>query len=291
MKPPAFEYHAPDTLDEALALLAKLRGRAMVLAGGQTLLQQLALRSVHPEHVVDINGLTEIANISQSRQGLVLGGMVRQRVAERSRVVQGRCPLMAEAIPLIAHPPIRNRGTIGGSLAYANPAAELPTVIAALEAELVVRSRRRRRILKPETFFVGYEKTALQPDEILCEVRVPPWPKKAGWSYLNLSRRYGDFAVVGVATFIQIGRGGLITEARLALGSVADVPVRARAAERLLVGQRPGADLFGAVADQAVASLQPRSDILASAAYRLYTAKVLTRRSLETAVKRAEKAA
>jgi carbon-monoxide dehydrogenase medium subunit len=291
MKPPAFEYHAPDTLDQALTLLAKLRGSAMLLAGGQTLLQQLALRSVHPAHLVDINGLAELAHISQSRQGLVLGGMVRQRVAERSRVVRDSCPLMAEAIPLIAHPPIRNRGTIGGSLAYANPAAELPTVIAALDAELVIRSSRRQRILKPDKFFVGYEKTSLQPDEILCEVRLPPWPKKAGWSYLNLSRRYGDLAMVGVATLIQIGRGGVITEARLALASVGDVPVRARAAERLLVGHRPDADLFAAVADQAVASLQPPSDIHASAAYRLHTAKVLTRRSLATAVKRAEEAA
>lgn len=288
MKPPDFEYHAPETLDEALTLLAKLRGNAMMLAGGQTLLQQLALRSVHPAHIVDINGLAELAKISQSRHGLVIGGMVRQRVAERSRIVQDRCPLMAEAIPLIAHPSIRNRGTIGGSLAYANPAAELPTVIAALEAELVVRSCRRQRILKPEKFFVGNEKTALQPDEILCEVRLPPWPKKAGWSYLNLSRRYGDFAVVGVATLIQIGGGGVIAEARLALASVADVPVRAREAERLLVGQRPNADLFAAVADQAVASLQPPSDLHASSAYRLHTANVLTRRSLETAVKRAE---
>jgi carbon-monoxide dehydrogenase medium subunit len=291
MKPPAFEYHTPDTLHEALTLLAMLRGRAMLLAGGQTLLQQLALRSVHPEHVVDINRLTELAKISASHQGLVLGGMVRQRVAERSRDVHDSCPLMAEAIPLIAHPPIRNRGTIGGSLAHADPAAELPTVIAALEAELVVRSRRRQRILKPEKFFVGYQKTAMQPDEILCEVRLPPWPKNAGSSYLNLSRRYGDFALVGVATLIQIGCGGVITEARLALASVADVPVRARAAERLLVGHRPSAELFAAAADQALASLQPRSDIHASAAYRLHTAKVLTRRSLETAVKRAEEAA
>ena len=149
---------------------------------GQTLVPQLVLRSVHPAHLVDINGLAELAKISIVRQGLVLGGMVRQRVAELSRVVQDHCPLMAEAIPLIAHPPIRNRGTIGGSLAHANPAAELPTVITALEAELVVRSRRRQRILTAEKFFVGYQKTALQPDEILCEVRLPPWPRRAGSS-------------------------------------------------------------------------------------------------------------
>jgi aerobic carbon-monoxide dehydrogenase medium subunit len=291
MKAPPFEYHAPDTLDEALTLLATLRGDAMLLAGGQSLVQQLALRSVHPAHLVDINGLAELGKISLARQRLVLGGMVRQRAAEQSPIVQGRCPLMAEAIPFIAHPPIRNRGTIGGSLAYANPAAELPTVIAALEADLVVRGRRRQRILKPEEFFVGNLKTALRPDEILCEVRLPPWPKKAGWSYLNVSRRFGDFAVVGVATLIQIDPGGLITQARMALANVADVPVRAREAERLLLGQRPSADLFAAAAEQAVASLQPPTDVLASAAYRLHAAKVLTRQSLDIAVKRAEGAA
>src|SRR5262245_48183349 len=157
MKPPAFEYHAPRTLLEALTLMAELRG-GMLLAGGQTLVPQLALRSVHPTHLVDINGIAELARIAVVGKRLVLGGMVRQRAAERSRLVQERCPLMAEAIPLIGHPPIRNRGTIGGSLAHANPAAELPTVIAALGAELVVRSRRRQRILTPEKFFVGFQK-------------------------------------------------------------------------------------------------------------------------------------
>jgi carbon-monoxide dehydrogenase medium subunit len=291
MKPPPFEYHAPGTLQEALELLASLRGRAMLLAGGQTLMPLLALRRVRPAHLVDINGLSELASIRVGRDGLVLGSMVRQRTAERSRIVQERCPLMAEAIPLIAHPPIRNRGTIGGSLAHGDPAAELPAVIAALEADLVIRSRRRQRVLKPDRFFVGYQQTALQPDEILCEVRLPRWPKKAGSSYLNVSRRFGDFALTGVATLVQLGRGGVIAGARLVLASVADVPVRAREAERLLVGEHPRAELFAAAADVAVAALQPRSDLHASAAYRRHAAKVLARRSLETAVQRAEAAA
>jgi CO/xanthine dehydrogenase FAD-binding subunit len=217
--------------------------------------------------------------------------MVRQRAAERSSLVRERCPLLAEALPLIGHVQIRNRGTIGGSLSHADPAAELCAVIRLMEAAIVIRGAGGTRVLRPDAFFVDYLTTAMAPDELLVEVRIPAWPSGAGWSYQEISRRFGDFAVVGTATLLRKGADDTIVDARMAFSGVSGVPVRAHGAEQLMLGERPSTDLFAAAADRAANDLDPHSDIQASAAYRRHIARVLARRTLGTALLRSEPAA
>jgi carbon-monoxide dehydrogenase medium subunit len=288
VKPPPFEYHAPESVPQALALLGQYGEDAKVLAGGQSLLPLLNLRLARPAHLIDINALDEIGQIDASNGGLKIGAMVRQRAAERSTVVQQRNPLLTEALPLIGHPQIRNRGTIGGSLAHADPASELPAVAAALEAELVVRSSARGdRVLKPDQFFQSFLTTAIEPDELLVEIRLPAWPSNAGWSCQEVSRRHGDFAMVGVACVLRLGANETIEEARLAYTGAGAAPIRARNAERLLSGQTPSHDAFTAAAEEAAKALDPQSDVHAPAAYRRHVAKALTRRALQQATERA----
>ena len=288
MKPPPFEYHAPESLPEALDLLARLGDDAKVLAGGQSLVPLLNLRLARPANLVDINNVQrELARLEPWDGGLRLGGLVRQRAAERSELVRQRNPLLAEALPLVGHPQIRNRGTIGGSLAHADPASELPAVATLLDAELAARSARRERTLRAEEFFVSYFTTRLEPDELLTEVRVPAWPSGAGWAFLEVSRRHGDFAMVGVASLVRLAPNGSIGEARLAYTGVGATPVRARDAERELEGQPAAEDTYVAAAERAAQALDPQADVHATAAYRRHVAKVLTRRALALAVQRA----
>jgi CO/xanthine dehydrogenase FAD-binding subunit len=288
VKPPRFEYHAPATTDEALQLLSQVGADGKVLAGGQSLMPLLNLRLARPAHLIDINALeAEIGQIRADDGGLAIGAMVRQRTAERSSLVRERCPLLAEALPLIGHPQIRNRGTIGGSLAHADPASELPAVAAVLDADLVVRSTRGERVIKPDDFFVTFLTTVIEPDELLVEVRVPAWPDGAGWSFQEISRRHGDFAMVGVAALVRLDPSGTIAETRLGYTGAAAAPVRARAAERSLAGQPPSTDAFAEAAEQASQVLDPQDDVHAPAAYRRHVARVLTQRALQEAVQRA----
>ena len=289
MKPPPFEYHAPESLPQALDLLARLGDEAKVLAGGQSLMPLLNLRLARPANLIDINLVErELGSLDPWDGGLRLGGLVRQRAAERSDLVRQRNPLLAEALPLVGHPQIRNRGTIGGSLAHADPASELPAVMALLDAELVAQSSRGQRTLRADEFFVSYFTTQLEPDEILAEVRLPAWPAGAGWAFLEVSRRHGDFAMVGVASLVRLAPDGSIGEARLAYTGVGATPVRAREAERGLVGQPATEDTFAAAAERAVQALDPQADVHATAAYRRHVAGVLTRRALAKAVQRAQ---
>jgi carbon-monoxide dehydrogenase medium subunit len=289
VKPPPFEYHAPESLPEALDLLARFGDEAKVLAGGQSLMPLLNLRLARPANLVDINLVEpELGVLEPWDGGLRLGGLVRQRAAERSDLVRQRNPLLAEALPLVGHPQIRNRGTVGGSLAHADPASELPAVAALLEAELVARSARGERTLRADEFFVSYFTTRLEPDELLTEVRLPGWPSGAGWAFLEVSRRHGDFAMVGVASLVRLASDGSIGEGRLAYTGVGATPVRARDAERELAGQPATEDTFAAAAERAVQALDPQADVHATAAYRRHVAGVLTRRALAKAVQRAQ---
>jgi aerobic carbon-monoxide dehydrogenase medium subunit len=289
MKPPPFEYHAPRSLPEALEVLARFGDDAKILAGGQSLVPLLNLRLARPAHLVDINGVAELGHLQAANGdgGLRIGALVRQRAAERSDLVRHSNPLLAEALPLIGHPQIRSRGTLGGSVAHADPASELPAVVSLLEADLVVRNAQRERTLKPDQFFQTYLTTALQPDEILTEIRLARWPAGAGWAFLEVSRRHGDFAMLGVAAMVRLQTDGSIAEARLAYTGAADAPTRARDAERELRGQPPAEATFVAAAERAAAALDPQSDVHAPAAYRLHVAKVLTRRALALASARA----
>jgi CO/xanthine dehydrogenase FAD-binding subunit len=287
MKPAAFDYLAPTSLGEALAMLAELGEGAKPLAGGQSLVPLMNFRLVRPQHVVDLNGLGELAGIREDDGHLVIGAMTRQRAVETSALVAERCPLLAEAMPHVGHVQIRNRGTIGGSLAHADPAAELPAVVAALDGELVVQSTRGRRAVKAEQFFVGYLTTAARPGELLVEVRLPKSPPRTGSAFMEISRRHGDFALVGVAATVTVDDAGVCTASAIALTGVGPTPVAAREAARGLIGVKPAADVFEAVGRRISDSVEPDSDLHASSDYRKHVAGVLTRRALAQAAERA----
>ncbi|HEY7650036.1 MAG TPA: xanthine dehydrogenase family protein subunit M [Methylomirabilota bacterium] len=287
MKPAVFDYLSPASVEEALALLADLGEGAKPLAGGQSLVPLMNFRLVRPQHVVDLNGLSELAGIREDDGHLVIGAMTRQRAVETSALVAERCPLLAEAMPQIGHVQIRNRGTVGGSLAHADPAAELPAVVAALGGELVVRSTRGQRVMKAEQFFVGYLTTAARPGELLVEVRLPTSPPRTGTAFLEVSRRHGDFALVGVAATVTVDEAGVCTHAAIALTGVGPTPVVAHEAARALVGAKPTANAFDAAGRRVSDSVQPDSDLHASSDYRKHVAGVLTRRALARAAERA----
>ncbi|HEU5261926.1 MAG TPA: xanthine dehydrogenase family protein subunit M [Gemmatimonadales bacterium] len=288
MKPAAFEYHRPDTLDEALALLAARAGEAKPLAGGQSLIPAMNFRLARPGVLVDLNRLAELAYVRPAEGGLRIGAMTRQRVVERSSAVQGAAPLLAEALPFVAHPQIRNRGTVGGSLAHADPAAELPAVMVALAARFEARSRSGSRTIPAAEFFTGLFGTALAPDELLVEIALPPLPARSATAFLEVARRHGDYALVGVAAVVTLDERGRCREARITLLSVGGGPVLAAEAARVLAGQTPSEDVVRAAAEAAATrDADPPSDIHASAGYRRHLAAVLTRRALVRAFERA----
>jgi CO/xanthine dehydrogenase FAD-binding subunit len=287
MKPAAFEYHDPTSTAEALALLAEYGDEARALAGGQSLVPLMNFRLARPAQLVDLNRIPELGYLRVEQGALRIGAMTRQRELERSTLAAEGWPLLREAATYIGHAQIRNRGTVGGSLAHADPAAELPTVMAALDAELVVRARDRERTLRPEEFFLGYLTTALAADELLVEIRVPPLPPRTGWAFEEVSRRHGDFALVGVAAVLVLDAEGAIREARLAFTAAAPTPLRATAAETLLVGERPADALFREAGRLASEGLEPESDVHASADYRREVGGALARRALVRAAARA----
>jgi aerobic carbon-monoxide dehydrogenase medium subunit len=288
MKPAAFEYFRPRSLDEALSLLARYAGEAKPLAGGQSLIPAMNFRLATPAVLVDLNALTELAYINDEPNGLRLGGMTRQRALERSGVVANVAPLVAEAMPFIAHAAIRNRGTVGGSLAHADPAAELPAVMLALDARFGIRSSGGARSVDADHFFVGLFATAVEPGELLTEITIPKRRARTGSAFQEISRRHGDFALVGVAASVTLDQQGRCEAARIALLSAGDRPMLARQAARALAGQEPSVEAIRAASDAAATQdIEPSSDIHASAAYRRHLAAVLTRRALTLAFERA----
>jgi carbon-monoxide dehydrogenase medium subunit len=287
MKLPSVEYEAPTTVAEVVGLLAEHQDEASVLAGGQSLIPLLALRLARPAVLVDVNGVTELSGMSRVNGWLAVGAMTREYMAEESAAVAEAVPLLAAALPLIGHEAIRNRGTIGGSLAHADPAAELPAVARALDAEFVVRSTSGERVIPAAEWFEGYLSTARRPDEVLVEVRFPTAAPGTGVAFQEVARRHGDFAIVGLAASLTLA-GGAISDARLAFSGVADVPVRALDAEGLLVGERPSAELFEEAARRATADLDPPADLHGSSEYRKKVAATLVRRALRAATGNAE---
>jgi CO/xanthine dehydrogenase FAD-binding subunit len=291
MKPAPFEYFRPASIDEALALLAEHGGDAKPLAGGQSLIPAMNFRLATPAVLVDLNGISELSYINSDAGDIRIGGMTRQRTVERSVLVSDRVPLMAETMPHIAHPAIRNRGTIGGSLAHADPAAELPAVMLALNARFTVSSQAGAREVEADDFFMGLFTTAVQPGELLTDIRIPPSPSHSGFAFQEISRRHGDFALVGVAAVVTLDAGGKCADARIVLLSVGDRPMRAVEAAKTLTGQRASVESIAAAADAAATTdIDPSGDIHASARYRRHLAKVLTRRVLTRAFERARSA-
>lgn len=288
MKPAPFEYWAPTSVDEAVKLLSGLDdpGDAKVMAGGQSLMPLLSLRLSQPQHIVDLNAVGELSGIAREGDVLTIGAMCRQRAAERSADVAQAAPLIVEALQLVGHPPIRNRGTVGGSLAHADPAAELPAVALCLDAELVTRGPAGERTIPAAEFFTGFLSTALADDEILTAVRLRADGPGCGSAFAEVTRRHGDFAMAGVAAHVRLD-GGSIVEARIAVSGVGLAPVRATGAESGLAGAPPSEEAFAAAAAATSAVLNPTTDLHASSAYRKHVAGVLVRRALRTATDRA----
>jgi carbon-monoxide dehydrogenase medium subunit len=292
MKPPRFDYAAPTTLAEAVGLLKQHEAEAKILAGGQSLMPLLNMRLTRPGILIDLGKVTELNYIREAGGMLAIGAMTTKRSVEDSDLVKGRQPLLHDATILIGHPAIRNRGTIGGSLAHADPAAEYPAVAVALDAQLQVVGPAGSRTIKADDFYVSYLTTAMEPTEILTEVRYPVLPDRTGWSCLEVARRHGDFAMAGAAVTVTLAADGRCSASRIVLFGVAPVPLRAVAAEQVVIGQKPTDKLFQQAGEKAAEAVEePMSDVHASAEYRRYLAQVLTRRALAEAVSRAGRTA
>lgn len=291
MKPAPFQYYAPATVDEALALLARHGWDAKALAGGQSLIPMMNFRLAQPAVLVDLNNISKLFYIrpdGNGNGGLCVGAMTRQRQLERDPLVAERASLIQAAMPQLATPAIRSRGTIGGSIAHADPSAELVAVSVALDARFRLRNQAGERWVQADEFFVGMFTTLLEPDELLVEIALPAMPPRSGWSFLEVARRHHDFALVGVTAVVALDAKGQCRQARLVLFSVGDGPVLARQAAQTLVGQTPTPEIIRAAAETAAtADIDPGSDIHASAEYRRHLANVLSRRALTQAFERA----
>ncbi|SFL40028.1 FAD binding domain-containing protein [Geodermatophilus ruber] len=294
MKPAPFDYLAPTTIEETLDVLAEHGDEAKVLAGGQSLVPMLNFRLARPAVLVDINHVAGLDGIEVAADSLTLGAAVRQRALETR--LPGQLPrpsawgLLPEAVGYVGHQQIRARGTLGGSLAHADPAAELPAAVTALGATLCLRSADGQREVGPDEFFEGFFTTCLAPEELLVAIRVPAWPAGTGTSFLEVSRRRGDFAQVAVAAAITVA-DGRITRAGIALAGVAGGTVHARELEDGLVGQAPAAGTFAELAADYAATLDPPPDVHGPAEYRRALAAHLLERALTEATGRSSAAA
>jgi aerobic carbon-monoxide dehydrogenase medium subunit len=293
VKPAPFEYVAVRSAAEAVESLAAFGGDAKLLAGGQSLIPVMSFRLAQPAALVDLNPAAELDHVTPTAEGgLRLGALARLRRLERDPEVARRAPLLAEALPFVAHPQIRNRGTAGGSLAHADPAAELPCLAVALDARLRIVGPGGERWAPAAGFFRGLFTTDLAPDELLAEIELPPRPSGEGWAFVEVARRHGDYAQVGVAARLALDAGGRVAAARLVYLAVGAAPVDATRAAAALVGELPADEAFRAAAEVAAAEeIDPGGDVHATADFKRHLARAITRRALATAAGRAREAA
>ncbi|MGE0300999.1 FAD binding domain-containing protein [Pseudonocardia sp.] len=286
MKPPPVRYARATDAREAVALLAEHGSEAKVLAGGQSLVPLMSFRLARPSVLVDINRVPGLDTVATDNGSLVIGAMARQRDVELSDVAAAAVPLLPMALRHVGHVAIRNRGTVGGSLAHADPAAELPCLVAALGGELEVDGPRGTRTIAAQDFFAGTFTTALEPDELLVAVRLPRLPQGTGVAVEELARRHGDFAIAGAVAAVHLAADGTVDLVRLGASGVDSVPVRLHAAEAVLAGQAPTAEAIAAAADTVPASVRPTDDVHAPASYRRDMARLLVERAIGVAVHR-----
>ena len=284
MKPAPFDYAAPASLDEAVSALATAGGDAKVLAGGQSLIPMMALRLARPTLLVDINRLPGLDGIREASGMLEIGALVRQRALERWAAT--RSPLFAEVLRHVAHPPIRNRGTVVGNVVHGDPASELPALLLCLEGVVVARGPRGERMIPADRFYRAPLTTALAADELATAVRFTLPPAGAGWGFAEVSRRHGDFALVGAVAVIALAADGTVARARLAFFGAGGTPVRGLALEQALAGHTATPALIAEGARAAAAALSPDADIHATAAYRRQVAATLAERTLTAALAR-----
>lgn len=290
MKPAPFEYRPAESLEEATALLAEYGEEASLLAGGQSLIPAMNFRLAQPAVLIDLNPVRELSYIRVGDSGeLRIGAMTRQRTVERSETVEQRSPLLHETMPQIAHPQIRNRGTIGGSIAHADPSAELPAVMTALDARFKLTSLEDGlRWIRARDFFTGMFATGRRSHELLTEIEIPPFPERTGWSFREIARRHGDYALLGVAALMTLDEEGLCKNLRLAYLSAGDGVVEAPEACASLAGKAVGKESVEQAATcAAFEEIEPLPDIHATEAYRRHLARVLTVQALRQAHLRA----
>jgi len=289
MKPAPFDYYAPTSVDQALDHMAQLGYGAKLLAGGQSLIPTMNFRLAQPSALIDLNNIPELAYIRPGDDGGVLiGAMTRQSTVERDPLIAQRAPLVRACMPFIAHPQIRTRGTFGGSIAHADPAAELPAVTVALGARYRVRNKAGERWIAAEEFYVSLFTTLLQPDELLVEIALPPLPPRSGWSFQEVARQSGAYGLAGVAAVVTLDGKKRCQQARMVFLSCGEKPMLAQHAAKTLLGQAPTPEAIRAAAQVAAQDdVDPSSDIHASADYRRHLVKVLAVRALTEAFDRA----
>jgi carbon-monoxide dehydrogenase medium subunit len=285
VKPDTFDYHAARSLDEATALLGELGDEGRILAGGQSLVPLMNFRLAQPEHLVDINPIEELNYLRRDNDSIAIGATARQATVERSPEARTQVPLLAEALRSVAHETIRHRGTVVGSIAHADPAAELPSVALALGATLTLASASGTRTVPAGDFFLGPFETVVEPGEMVIEVSFPIAAKDGAYAFAEFARRNGDFAIAGAAIGLTMS-GNTVTDASIALCSVGPTPVRAEAAEDLLRGSEPDDELVERVAEVAVEGLTPPPDMHGGTQYRIRVARTEVRRALRKALER-----
>ncbi|MEJ2378273.1 MAG: xanthine dehydrogenase family protein subunit M [Pseudolabrys sp.] len=289
MKPAPFKYVAPGSLDEALTLKAAHGEDARFLAGGQSLVPTLNFRLAQPSVIIDINLLSGLSGIQrQNGHALCIGALTRYRALERDPLVADTLPLVHEALPHIAHPQIRNRGTMGGNIAHADPASELPAIVLALGGRLRVQSATGSRWIEARDFFLAQLTTALEPDEMLVEIELPARTGRSGFCFMEVARRRGDFALMGIAASVTLGEDGSCAGARLALCGAGETPVDVSDAATSLIGQRADRADVAEAAATVQKAIDPAGSIHASKAFQRHLAGVLVKRAISTALERAQ---
>jgi CO/xanthine dehydrogenase FAD-binding subunit len=289
MKPASFEYYAPDSIEQALDLMSQYAGEAKILAGGQSLVPAMNFRVVQPSVLIDLNRAAGLSYVREEESTLRIGAMTRERELEFNPLILRWAPLLVEAAPHIAHPQIRNRGTIGGSIVNADPAAELPVLMLALSARLKAKSVSGERWIDAQDFFMGMFTTALEPDEILVEIELPASQPRTGWSFMEVAPRAGDYALMGVAALVTLDQNGKCEHAKLVYLNAGEGPMEAKEAEKLLIGESLNDPLIESTASKASETeINPFGNIHTSPEFQRHLANVLTKKALKQATRRAE---
>ncbi len=287
MIPPRFDYHAPKSIGEAIALMGQFGSEAKLLAGGHSLLPMMKLRFAEPTHLIDINRIPELRGIREEGASVVIGAMTTESELINSPIVQSKLPLLAEAAKLIADPQVRNRGTIGGDIAHGDPGNDHPALSIALQAQFVLEGPKGRRTVSADDFFLGTYMTLLAEDEVMCEIRMPALAQGTGWAYEKLKRKTGDWATAGCAVVMQ-AKGGVVSHARIALTNVGPTALRAAAAEQALIGKAVSPATLEAAAQAAMAICDPAEDLRGDVEYKTAMARQMVKRAISNALARCQ---
>lgn len=289
MKPATFNYHRAEKIEDALVLLDRFEDQAKIIAGGQSLIPTMNMRLATPEALIDINKITDLNYIKKEENLIKIGALTRQSDVESSEIIGKYCGLLKKAINHVGHVQTRNRGTIGGSIVHADPTAEIPLALIALNGDLEVTSLNEKRIVNSEDFFITYLTTEVMPNELLTEIQIPLIEKNGGYAFAEISRRHGDFALVASACVLTIDKDENITSLRLTLGGVDSIPLLVEEASEVLIGEKLSEALIEKITENLPNLLDPESDIHASADYRTHIAKVLTKKVLKEAYEHARR--